>query len=817
MALLLPLVFALQTSITIGTGDPARRDSTRPRLTAAERDSVRREREAKDSVRREVRRAARRIPLTPAILATAFADTRARDLFERAKRARLEQDSTLLAYDATAHQRVSAGIGFKRIGRDRLLFRTENVSRIRWSRSGGAFVDLIGARTAVAPFLSMRSRRDDVEELAAVAMAQAMSPIPYFPGRESLLPIMNNGVVTTTVEEDELIHPLAAGAEAYYRYEVGDSASLRLPGGRIIRLVELRVRARKPQWNAAIASLWFDAGNAKLVRAAYRFSEPMDIWKVAEEEAKAEGHDEDDDVPPLVKRLITPMTANVSTIAVEYGLYEERWWLPRVQLLEGDAQVGFMHVPFKMQESFTYGSFTGGDSVPSAAALLAADSARRAARDSAEEAAGDTSRAARLARDSAYTAARRRRREEQCAATGSYLATRRRYNNTLPVTVSVPCDTAALARAPQLPKSIYDEGEELFGENELRALREEALTLDVQPPFDPQPPELDYGAQYVRYNRVEGLSLGAALEQKLGAGYDARLVGRLGLADLEPNAELSLMRSDGVRAFRISGYRRLAAANDWGDPLALGPSLSAFLFGRDEGFYYRTVGGEISGGTDRAAFLRSDVTWRLFAEHQSPAAVETQASLPKLFNGTRFLPNIDAARANAFGIAARAVGTRGVDPRGLRLTTDLRAEAATGTFDYGRVLLDATVSRGLGARVDAALTLGAGTAGGDVPAQRMFYLGGSRTVRGQVAGAAVGEAFWLARAELAVGRPVVRPALFADLGWAGARRDWAHPGRPLSGVGVGASILDGLIRFDVARGIHPREKWRADAYLEARF
>jgi hypothetical protein len=43
------------------------------------------------------------------------------------------------------------------------------------------------------------------------------------------------------------------------------------------------------------------------------------------------------------------------------------------------------------------------------------------------------------------------------------------------------------------------------------------------------------------------------------------------------------------------------------------------------------------------------------------------------------------------------------------------------------------------------------------------------------------------------------------------------PGRPLSGVGVGWSVLDGLLRFDLARGLYPSQQWRFDSYLEARF
>ena len=41
--------------------------------------------------------------------------------------------------------------------------------------------------------------------------------------------------------------------------------------------------------------------------------------------------------------------------------------------------------------------------------------------------------------------------------------------------------------------------------------------------------------------------------------------------------------------------------------------------------------------------------------------------------------------------------------------------------------------------------------------------------------------------------------------------------RPMSGAGVGVSFLDGLFRFDVARGIYPLKQFRADLYLEAKF
>src|SRR6185503_11503819 len=80
--------------------------------------------------------------VTPEHLATAFKDANAKPLLERARVARLTQDSALLSYDVNAYQRISAGIGFARLGRDRLVFRTEIAGRIRWHRDGGVWVDI---------------------------------------------------------------------------------------------------------------------------------------------------------------------------------------------------------------------------------------------------------------------------------------------------------------------------------------------------------------------------------------------------------------------------------------------------------------------------------------------------------------------------------------------------------------------------------------------------------------------------------------------------------------------------------------------------
>jgi hypothetical protein len=545
----------------------------------------------------------------------------------------------------------------------------------------------------------------------------------------------------------------------------------------------------------------------------------MDIWQVAKEE----GEDDDDDVPVWVKPLITPMRANLESVTIDYGLYGGRFWLPRSQAAVAYARVSFMHVPVRIEESFKYTDVNGVDSLPP---VPGGNRGWRALRDSLF---GDSTRmrdlppeerAAREKKlaeaDSVLRERRKARREEECKTSGTWTSTQNMHDGALRIAMRIPCDTTVLAKSPDLPPSIYEPGEELFGGAELDAL-EKALDFSLQPGWAPQKPKFNPSFELWRYNRVEGLAPGLEVKSELGRGYSVSAIGRVGLADLSPNAELTLARSNGRRVVNATVYRRLDAANDWGSPLSFGASLSALLFGRDEGFYYRRWGGELASSNVRGG----GVQWRLFAEHQQNARVETEWSLAKAFNNVRFIDNIESTPGTIGGGSLRWLNTLGVDPQGWRLFTDARAEAAGGDFDYSRGLVDMTVSHGLGRAATVALTGTAGTVGGRPPAQRLFYIGGPQTVRGQYASPTaighVGNSYWFSRLELGSSFAGARPVIFGDLGWAGDRKDWSKPGRPLSGAGVGASFMDGLFRFDLSRGIYPSKRTRFDAYIEARF
>lgn len=732
------------------------------------------------------------ITATPAQIASAFADAGARTLLERARAARLGQDSSIMSYDASTVQRFTIGVGLTKFGRDRILFRNDGAARVRWARNVGAQIDVKGRRSAAPAF----GGQTDVD------IEGALSPIPYYPGRDALW-LGFGGIAKETESVEDVINPMSKYAEAYYTYRTGDSTTVRLPQGATIRLREIEVRPRKPDWHAVVGSLWFDVSSGQLVRAAFRMSTPIDLINDS---------DDGDKPGPVARAFIPKVTASVDGVAIEYGLYEGRFWLPRTEVIEGKVTAGIARLGMRIEERFTYGSINALDTLP-------AMRDRRASLEPPPPPPGTDSinarRLRRQFRDSVTVA----REKSECDATGKRSVRTNRFDGALPIMVFVPCDTAVLAHSPDLPGSLFEKNEQLFGDAERDELLARARSMMPPMPVGLQPPTIAYGPDLQRYNRVEGLSLSFDATEAISPGTSLRFSPRMGTADRFFNGELAVDRMNGLGTRSVSVYKRLNASNDWGHPLSFGAGASAFLFGRDEGVYYRTTGAELAGDN----IFGRELDWRIFTEKQKDAAAQTNVSLPRALGSDGFGPreNILAERIHESGASLRKVSSFGMDPNGFRLLSDLRLEGAGGDRDYGRGALDLTVSHPLGRAFNrdfsASLTGGAGTSLGELPVQRYWYLGGTNSVRGQQIGAESGSSYWLTRTEVGYGAAAFRRALFFDLGWAGDRHAWSEMGRPASGVGGGLSFMDGLIRMDLARGLYPAKQWNFALYLDAKF
>lgn len=694
--------------------------------------------------------------------------------------------------------------GLGPLGRMRLAARFETVARIGWHHRQGAWAELIASR-GVAPIGGEMEPSVVTDELAY--------SLPFHPGRDRLWP-MDEMLDALPDEMDVWIsHPLDAGSDSLYRFSLGGRQILTLPDGKRIHVRELVTRPVRPDHHLIVGSLWVDLVDGALVHAIYRPSVPVDLWPYMERNF-------DDEDKKIIGKL-GPFRGNVEEIVVEHGLYAGRFWLPRARIAHAEGTAKGGRVTISIEQTFTYErvSALARGEVQAAQPTRLSGGLRENARDERDrywrglderrrtagcEQAGDSSRAD-LPIDS-------------IAALGGW---HRRTQEGIPIRVLMPCTEEALLTSKALPGSIYAPSEELFTDRDLGRLQHDvraALELGDQAAWAPRPATTRWGLNdgLLRYNRIEALSAGIRSERELGKGYAFDATARIGLADLEPNAELGLQRRSGRAVVRAAAYRRLDAVNDWGAPFGLSASANALLMARDDWMYSRALGAELRGTHSRVSG-GAVINWRLFAERQSSASVGTSVALAGLF-GTDFAPNVGAAEGAYFGGALSVARDWGLDPLGAQFSGRIALEGAGGEFGYGRAMTELRLAHGLGGSAVASISGAAGNSIGTLPAQRAWYLGGAQTVHAHRVGALGGDAFFMARGELTKGMPLVRPVLFADWGWAGDRatlprlRARDH----LQAVGAGAAFLDGLVRLDVARALGGHRGWSVDLFVEVR-
>jgi hypothetical protein len=773
----------------------------------------------------------------------------AAELLARARAARTRQDAALRSYDALSRERVTARMALLRdVPLDRTVFRQETAARVRWSADAGLELELLGRRRYEANLPLAPRVPDDVT-------GDGAAPVPYYPGRDPLW-IGAAAFVEPGRDTAGLRNPLAPGAERWYRYALGDTVGIRVPGaaGPVrVTLRELRVTPHRAGWRVVAGSYWFDARSAQLVRAVYRPTATLDLMR--------EGRRNPDprQRPPRWLPLVASrVVGGIDAVTVEHGLYAGRVWLPRAQVAEGWVDGGPTRTRIRVEQTFRYDAVNS--ALPPARAVDPAALAYRARSDSAR--ALDSLRA--VARDGALAAARTRRdtarawdayvrareagwralrpaRDSARAAScppGDTLAVRSatvlRYGRRLPARVFVPCDAGRLARADVFEGPLLADGEGDWRRLDPAGLRD-ALGGEVAlAPWAPAAPVLRAGWEYTRYNRVEGLSTGAAVRRPLGRGWQAEANARFGFADRQPNAELFAEQTRDRRTRRAGAYRRLAQADDYGAAFGGGASIQNLVAGLDEQFYYRALGGELAGTRDAGARPRGlpvgagRLEWRAFAERQDPADARARFAVAGRVFGRadgEFAHNVvDTVRGRGGTVAGGAVRWRGAlvggDASPWRLRADARAEAVSGAWSYVRPALDLTAERALPGAVVLRAAAGAGSALGELPPQRWWNVGGWQTVRGVVAGSRRGSAFWLARSEAEwAGWARAQPVVFVDAGWAGAPGGWGQAFRRAAGVqsaGAGVAFFGGLLRLDAARPL-AGGRWRVGSYAVARF
>ncbi len=695
---------------------------------------------------------------------SAYLDPTARRLVAAARARRETIDRSITAYRVTMKERIGAGV--RALRRDRMLYRRELALHIDWRRDSVGRIDVIGARQVIPAVRSKVEFPDDLKgDVTDYAFDPADDGITVGFGRSS-----DDGEGKGV----RLGHPLAPGSEADYRFASGDSSVLVFPDGRTIVLRELRVMPRRLDFNLISGSLWIDEESHGVVRALFRPARPFDF----EEDVG----DEDKDIPGFVK----PIRGEVRYISIEYGLWDRRWWLPRLISFDAVATAGsWLQMPLRYERLYSDYEVTGDTTRPRSP---------RPARATASE----------------DSTARVRCHEQVDTLTVDCVC---EDGACLKFAVHVPTDTAALLGSAELPPAFAGmtggAGDSLITTGEMQELMRGVGRLPQAPwQFHARPPRWGLA----RFNRIEGLAVGARGEIDLG-----RLLldgsARVALADGEPDVEGGVTREMGTARFRVAAYRRLNGVDAGGaNPLGFGNSLSGLLLGRDDGEYYRSAG----LGLTVLPVLTSQQTFsvRVYAERQRSVRKETDFSFPHTLHSDHvFRPNIVADSADQVGVAITLRAQRGYDPEGARWGADVSLDGGAGTFGFGRASGSVRLTGPLNSRVAGAVELAGGMSAGTVPVQSRWYLGGPNTLRGYGGGVMSGDAYWRARAEIANRFPAARVALFCDVGRAGPREHLSL-GRPLVGAGVGASFIDGLVRIDLARALKSPKGWRVDLYVD---
>jgi hemolysin secretion/activation protein ShlB/FhaC/HecB len=712
-----------------------------------------------------------------------YADSATAHLLAQTRRARDRNERLVTSYTANVSQRMGAGI--RALSRDRMLFHEELSARIAWRRDGKSTITVTGARQGIP----VATRKDKVpDDLDGSVRWLVVNPA------EDYLGLIGGGD-----DDDGFVYPLRVGGELDYRFAIGDTVRITLQSGKQLRLIELKVTPRRSDWRLMLGSLWFDADTYGLVRAVFKPARPYDLRKDGDK-------DDLDDVPSWVNAR-----AEIRFITLEYGYYENRWWMLRYAALDGIGNMGsWLGIPVKFERVYSDYEVEGGTPPPEGSTFRPAGTARRRNRDT-DTVAVDTV-AMRVTRDSLRAVRRACAEEAQGRAAVRACYRIGRFGDDTALLVMVPPDTLSLLTSPELGPPVLEMGD-LITEAEIRGLGESIRRLSGATPLSSRV-ELPRGVtailQNARYNRIEGLSLGLRAGAERGR-FAVDALGRIGIADRIPNAELGLSLSGERTRFRLGGYRRLAAVNPDTKPFGVVNSVWGVLAQRDDGDYFRTLGIELTGQNRETGWW----SWRLFAERQKAATVETSFSLPHVFDGDRhFRANVVADRANQYGASFTLRGSQPVS-RGLQFGGETTLEATTGDYRHGKG--SATVRAIVTPRsvLAVALEASAGTSTGTVPLQSRFYLGGPATLRGYDGAVTAGTAYWRGRLEVGNAFPAVRLTAFGDIGWAGARADFGK-GRALIGSGVGASFLDGLVRLDLARALRAPTGWRFDLYFDGR-
>ncbi|MDE2793726.1 MAG: hypothetical protein OXL34_02810 [Gemmatimonadota bacterium] len=697
---------------------------------------------------------------------------------------RATRDAAVPAIDSyTALIRERMGVTASLSRRAGRLAHGESVTRVRWSRDEPEVARVLGSRFRTLGFGSGGVSWQ-------VAFRRAADPLgdPFAFG----FAVLHADSVAASVRS-----PLGADSERFYQFRSGDTISVELAGGRSIKAVEVTAIPRFRSIQLVAGVMWIEPESFGLVRVAYRLAKKLDS-ELGLQFRRGDGPnmglavelgdgvmawDSATSRNPgrlgrflngAVNNLLPQWEMNVTAVVADYALWEMRHWLPRAV-----KWVGYLGVVDEVHaEGFP-------DVVESISHEWVFEIEQIRERG-AERVAGVPETA---------LEAMERWREDGDSITGEVYST-------VPgeMVVIIPGDESVLATSDQLPPPIWDESIGGVGDYSIEEMESRLATIgtvgevgDVEVAACPcqfEPPI--WTLRLLRYNSEEGLSAGTRAWWSRGRVTAVATV-RMRTAYWHPDVSLTAQHHHPQRRLRVSLYRNVSPFRSprrapWTTPDPRTSDLARYIAASG-------VGLQLLPGKHE----RTWVSLRVFREWHT--VLGTAAEGVRTGASVRLLPWWG-------GLSDQSVGGGGeIMVRGSIGDNTSVSASATGAL---------TIPLGVG--WSGGLEAGGARIWGDPADYDLWSLGGTGDrLRGYSAGALVGRSFWRGRAELQRSLRYVRMSLFAD---------WASVGRSnLYSGGVGAVLMEGLIRIDLARGLTSlaggsgsvdagwQIHWRADSFF----
>jgi hypothetical protein len=678
------------------------------------------------------------------------------------------QDTLVHDYEALVRTRVDAGFGRSRFARILPIVAMETAAQVTWAQPNDLRVRVVGVRSASA----IRG-----------AKVEGTFSNPWFVPRGfgDSIRFLDEGIPDTPA-----LHPLAPGSEAYYRYAIFDSVTMEIPGRRV-RAVGIRVEPKRSGPSLVAGNLWLDAETAEIVRLTltflgeYLWSEPD--TSTAADSAKAR---KENSQASRILRIDAEL---------EYALHESRFWMPYRQLVTLTVDIPWFisaRIPVRFITDFSDYRINTGVVPHFTVALQLEDSTRSAAR------------CRRRSADTLCSRNRSDRGRDKTGYTRSELWKGGRWELEMPPRDSISGyawpDELALRPDPATEQMIRETAATLARiEHDLPA--EWVGRQAIGPAFERV-------SDLFRFNRVQGVSLGAGLQVQTG-GFSSLLgSARFGLSDRLPTGSLTFRRDAPGGRLDLSAWRSVREVEPWTRGATVGNSLNAALAGHDDADYYLSLGSGLSFSGNTGAVQDAEIELRF--ERARSMSTRSRSALNDWLGGSGQLPpNPPVLEGDYLTAAFSRLSLWGpLEARyGLEGTTSVTGRASNVTA--GRIWGSAKMRFDLAGRGGTLSLRGGALTGDDVP-QLLFRVGGPESVRGYNYGTRVGRAAWAAQLDVALTRnSIISPVAFADAG------NIAGSGKPLMSAGGGLSFFSGFMRFNLAKGLAPRTPARFDLLFRA--